>query len=139
VKEKKYLIVYVALVLASHLPLVVFDLRHDFINTKALVSFVTSDEAVEEPTTVRNFSELPLLITNTYSRVLYTPAEDIADELTLCTAYQDTRTTPPIIYSFFAVLILIYAGYLLYREKSPESLLLLVNIGLVSTYFLVSQ
>ena len=70
------------LFLLLQLPLIIFDLRHDFLNTRALVSYLTTDKKTEFTLKERAdniFDEFP----KTLGRLFYFPAQDVAVEQTL--------------------------------------------------------
>ena len=132
--EKKWLVaIFLGLVL-THAPLVVFDLRHDFFNTKALISFVTSPKTSETKVSIYEVADLTI---NTFGRVLYLPGVDISQELTLCKEYSHSRSRAPSIYLVLVVVILGYSLYLL-TKKDLLALFLWTNILLVAIYQLLS-
>jgi hypothetical protein len=123
--RKKEILLAIGLFLLLQVPLLAFELRHEFINSKALVNLVS------RPHETTSFSiaavDVARLALNTAGRLLYAPAGlDIANELTLCTQYATRRFRPPI----WSILLALVALWNLFRErKRPGVKLLLMLFG----------
>lgn len=128
----KWLLVYVVTILICHLPLLAFDLRHDFTNARAIGQILTGKNQSELVTqTPPQPIELTVL---TFARLLYTPATDVSQELTLCRDLATARSRPPQIYQIISLLTLVYAGYLLIKKRDLFALLIVTNFLLVFGY-----
>ena len=130
--KKREFMVGLALFMILQLPLLLFEIRHDFLNTRAAVSFLSPDEAGTSLATA--VKDVSLLAANTSGRLLYAPLKlDIAKELTLCSQYAGLRFTPPL---WAVSLGLAGLAFVLINRKSSGFrlllLLFLINmIGLI--------
>lgn len=140
--EKK-IILALALFLAFQLPLVFFDLRHDFLNSRSLVSYLTTSHGGSIPLPAR----MGNIITGFYSagsRLIYFPAKDLAIEQTLGLPQSELarREKAPLPAQLTFVALLVFTvlekkrslgqnlslmligatlvGLLIYKEKVPE-------------------
>ena len=134
--NKKALTKLVLVFMLFQVPLVVFDMRHNFINTRALVQLFTNKESTDLPDSTNDPFKFNLVV-NTIARALYTPAEDISNELTLCTELADQRKLPPKTYQILALIVFGSAIWLA-KKSNPVGLLVVVNILLVVLYGLFS-
>lgn len=131
---RKFVLIYLAVVAASHLPVMAFEVRHDFVNARAFVELVSSEKETRDIPRYDQLVQLPL---GTVARILYTPATDIADELTLCAEMAQDRSNPkPVIY-LFSALILLFSLWQL-KHKNQYALMVAVNFGLIAVYMIVS-
>lgn len=125
---KKEIYQSMGIFLVLQLPLLLFELRHQFLNSKALISFLTKPK-----TSTPLFAALidvSRLILHTISRIVYMPPGlDIANELTLCTQYADKRYFPPMA---FSVIVLISLWFVWKKRKSLGAKLLLLTISINS-------
>lgn len=91
VKRKE--VIFSSLILVfSNFPLVLFDLRHDFLNTRALIkllSFKDSGGAVN----LSGFNKILALFPSTFSRLIYVfGSHDISKQLAICSKYIELRS-----------------------------------------------
>lgn len=135
----RYLLVYLGTIAVLHIPLVAFDIRHNFINTQALVALFGPDQDPKDSLETYQSHQVSVgpLIGHTFGRLLYTPATDIADELTLCRAMAQSRSRPPIAYLVLGSLVGVYGLYRLWIGDFA-AILLLINVVLVGAYGWVS-
>lgn len=131
---RKLITVYIAILIITHLPIVAFEIRHDWVNTQAFFELLNKSETTSS---VRRYDQLVQLPVATLARLLYTPATDISNELTLCTQMANTRAMPQVIYWLFAVVIWLYAATQL-KYKNPYALLVAVNLVLIAVYMSLS-
>lgn len=108
-------------------PLVLFELRHDFTNTRALAKLFS-----QPPISVgltRALFEIGKLTTQTLGRLVYMPPNrDIAEELTLCSGYQGTRAQPP----FLAIGIALSGILFLITKRKETAAKLLVGTLMIN-------
>lgn len=116
-------------------PLYIFELRHHFINSRALLNLITSSSG--SPFSLSAFFEAAALTINTFARLVYMPAIDIARELTLCSLMAGTRSLPNTCFKLMALIILVRAVKLA-RKRNLFALLLIINIILVFFYRLIA-
>ncbi len=135
--SKKHFKTFLITFLILQTPLLIFDIRHQFTNSKALINLATSSSNQVQEYTQPPLPHLFNLTTKTFSRLLYTPSSDIANELTLCTQYANKRSISPLPFQIITLILLVYSLYLL-KHKNPFSLLLFLNLLLVITYKLFS-
>ncbi|MCL4389961.1 MAG: glycosyltransferase family 39 protein [Patescibacteria group bacterium] len=129
----------VGIFLLFQLPLVFFDVRHDWQNTRALASYLTTSKGGTVPLTAR-VGNVAQGFVSAGSRLVYFPAKDLAIEQTLGLApqYAALKGQAPLWASaFFAVALLAafflpqarmmlllvgstLVGLLIYKEKIPE-------------------
>ena len=124
--KKREFMVGLGLFLLLQMPLLVFEMRHDFLNTRAVVSFLSTDKAGTSLATA--VKDVSLLAANTSGRLLYAPLKlDIAKELTLCAQYAGLRFIPPL----WAVgLGLVALAFVVRNRKSNGSRLLLLLLAI---------
>lgn len=131
--SRRHLFHFIIVFLILQTPLVLFDLRHNFTNTRALTAMFTQSSPP-----VSDSNPQPLkLTTNTFARLLFTPASDISNELTHCTELTEARSLPGIPFSILATIVLFYALSQL-KSKNPYSLLLFTNLVLLFAYSYIS-
>lgn len=130
--SKKYLATYLLFVLLFHTPLFVFEIRHNFINTQAVL-LLLSPSTQESTITPPPF----MLVINTFSRGLYMPAQNLRNELTHCQELSSARTLPGVPFRALSFVILIYSIILL-KKGNPAAQILWLNILLVFLYYLIS-
>lgn len=119
-------------------PLLLFELRHDFLNSRALVGVIS--QSGTQASISQAVSEIAGLVSRTAGRLIYLPqGADLVKELTLCSAYASSRFIPPLLVQAVALLPL---AYLLRKSKeTPSKLLLLVlvvNVGAMLLYRLTA-
>ncbi|MCH7951337.1 glycosyltransferase family 39 protein [Patescibacteria group bacterium] len=121
--RKKEVLSAIALFLALQLPLVLFEFRHQFINTKALMGlFAQKGESTPIGTALGDIARLAV---NTAGRLFYAPVNlDIANELTLCTQYAEARFQPPFWTAVLAIAVLVFM--MRRRSKLGHKLILLL-------------
>ena len=111
--KTKYFLWGIGFLIIAHLPLVVFDLRHDFLNLRAILKFFTGTQGGSggiDP--VRAFNGAPLLIEN-FSRLILTgKPHEVAQQISPCPVYFDLREAniiyPALFLSFAAIVYLIH-------------------------------
>lgn len=130
----RFWLVYLLVVIGLHLPVMGFELRHNFTNFRALVTLLSQSQSENQEPRYVEILQLPVV---TIARFMYTPAIDVADELTLCSQMAGSRRMPPVIYISLALAVLVY-GVNKLRASNPFSLLLVTNIGLVAVYMIIS-
>lgn len=118
-------------------PLMVFELRHQFINTHALVNLFAASSAPSSHLSFSSLSEVVWIIIQTFSRLIYFPAGDIASELTLCRQFGSLRTLSPFPIQILTM-ILIVAGLFQLKSKNIFSIMLLSNLLLLFIYRLIA-
>lgn len=137
----KLIVIYMLTILVLHTPLILFDIRHDFTNSRSVVSLITGQKSlqpeIQQETDVVLDNGVDKLIVGGFARLLYVPARDISNELTLCKPMASSRTPSTYIYYGFTLIILGYSLFQL-KDKNLPAILLWTNILLVVTYKLLS-
>lgn len=132
VKPSKNVLLAIALILLSFSPLIVFDLRHDFSNTKPFFNFVKSGS--NQPGFSQDkFISSSLLFPRTFSRVIYTFGDnEIAKQYSYCKQYvQEKYRAIPKISIFISILVLISFVWWSFKKNK------LVIWKLISLLFLI--
>lgn len=105
--KEKTVFYSIGLFFLMQLPLLLFELRHNFLNTRALLSFFSN--AAKSTPLIPSFIQVGKLFSNTAGRLVFMPTNlDIAKELTLCQDYALFRSQPPIWAVAVALLSLIF-------------------------------
>ncbi len=152
--KRKEVAVAVVIFLLSNLPLLAFDLRHNFLNASALLNYFTNKtvkkEVPEIQTNLVNQREtlggsrteqafltgvLPLV---TFSRAMYTKSNlNIAEQHTYCKDYIASRNSAQgIIFPLLALLLIIYFAFLFYKHRSSKER---IGYQLVLSFYLIFQ
>jgi len=118
-------------------PLYLFELRHRFTNLHALTSLLFNHSQALSLNPLSAVTDIYFLTINTFGRLLYFPALDIARELTLCTQYAPLRTLPPLPFQLLALFVLIYAATKL-RHRNLFAMLIYSNLLLLFIYRLIA-
>jgi hypothetical protein len=115
----------IAFFLSLQLPLLLFEFRHQFLNTKALRAMLfQSNQSLYFGKAVVDVSRLAL---TSAARLFYATLRlDIANELTLCSQYAETRFQPPI---WAAVLAVATIAFLINKRKTLGHKLLVILLG----------
>lgn len=69
--KSKYTKTALAILIFSHIPLLIFDIRHDFLNTKALISFLSGKTGAGINFDVNTFKETLLLLPRSFVRFFW--------------------------------------------------------------------
>lgn len=122
---KKEVIFSIILFIILQTPLYLFELRHDFLNTKALVNFIDQEKSTNS--VIESAADVSKLFINTTSRLIYmSPNLNLSDEMTVCKQYAQNRYLPP---SIFSLVFLSSLFFLISNKKSQNNKLLLIIIG----------
>lgn len=129
---RKQVIMALGILLSSQLPLLIFELRHNFYQTKILVGFLGGEHS---GVSLQRISDNVLLLPKVFSRLIYTfGSHDFAAEHTyglVEIAARDGRI--PVVMMVVAFFLLGFFGYLIYRNRRGDALkihgvLLLITI-----------
>ncbi len=145
-KKKEVLVAFLLLVL-SNIPLLVFDLRHDFLNTRKIVAYFTqrhikavvnTDREVLGNTGFEQAVQSSILPFITLSRLFYTISDlNISEQHTYCKPYIVSRNKAQgfLLPGFFAVILVIFF-YLTYKSFKQKN-----NLGykLVALFYFIFQ
>jgi len=115
---KKSTFVSIALVLFSLLPIIAFDLKHNFANSKPILSFV--DKGANKPGfTAGDFYDHLAVFPNAFVRLIYTFGDNqIAKQYSYCQNFVSEKYAHiPIYLTFLTTAILIYFLYWSYAKN----------------------
>ncbi len=125
---KKYIVIGVLIFLVSQSSLLIFDLRHNFINSKYLVNYFISSgpERIKENVPLTGIREVYLthnLLSSTLARTLLpSRSKNVAIEYANCPQYlKFKQERVPFILSIFVVMSLIFFGYKVLRKWPDNS------------------
>lgn len=126
----KKLILGVLLFIILQVPLVAFDLRHNFLNTRAALQNISKPKSAN----YRPQSVVPSFL-STSSRLIYFPSNDLNLEQTLCPFYQKTPALPVV--SVVIILLILIGAFLSFKKNNQAGKLsfLLIVATLVSLLF----
>lgn len=124
--KKKEIYISIGIFLILQIPLVLFEFRHDFTNSKALTDFISKPK--QKTSLFESTVDVGQLFLNTQARLIYMPANlDLKDELTLCPQYAQRRYKPPL---WLAIVLIMPLLYLVIRKKSSAGKILFLTIGI---------
>lgn len=133
---KKQFLVGVFILALSQAPLIIFELRHQFYQLKVLTKFLTGEHS---GINLQRIMDNVALLPKVYSRLLYTfGSHDFAREQTygiLEISSRDTRI--PIVILLISLLLLIYFGYLVYKNKKNHAYKLHAALLAITIFSLV--
>ena len=132
--KRKEVIFSSLLLIFSNFPLVLFDLRHDFLNTRALIkllSFRGSGSAIN----LGGLNKVLTLFPSTFSRLIYVfGSHDISKQLAICSKYIELRSMYiPRVLFIISSLILFFWLIKGFRKSKPKIGLTLISFQLVIT------
>jgi hypothetical protein len=149
--RKKEVGIAVLIFLISNLPLLVFDLRHNFLNTHNLVTYLTRHKAAQlqsdeggavvlpkDATQQTGAIQTAFLPVITFSRAIYTASDlNIPEQQTYCKAYiNDRNQAQGILLPALAGLILVSFFVLLYYKRKDKNFLSYLMVG---SFYLIFQ
>lgn len=118
--KNKYFFGAFALLIFSHLPLILFDLRHDFLNTKAFLNFFFGNK---QNATGLDFQKvikgIPVLFQN-FSRIILTgQPHEVSQQISPCPAYVDLRKSNILVPALLlAVISILFFLFRFFRKSS---------------------
>lgn len=123
--------------LFSLLPLIIFDLRHNFANTKPLVNYLSSDKSTSR-FQHQDFFDRTSLFSNSLARLIYpTSDNEIAKQYSYCSVFiEEKYERIPILVKFVSILAIL--GFLYISLKSKNRVQRLVSLTIM-IYFLGIQ
>lgn len=137
IKITKKEMIVIILVLISLTPLLVFDLRHNFANTKPLLEYLKADKTASrfEDQTIIDRTEI---FTNSMTRLFYPfGSNEIAKQYSYCDAFiTEKNQTVPSIFKLISLALL--AMFVLYSFKSRKPKHYLLGLTIV-IYFVGIQ
>ena len=111
--KNKYFFGAVALFIFSHLPLVIFDLRHDFLNTRAFLNFFSGSRQNSNGLDFQKAVKgVPMLFQN-FSRIILTgQPHEVSQQISPCPAYVNLRKsnilTPALLLSVTTIIFFLF-------------------------------
>ncbi len=117
--KNKYFLIAVGLFLFLQVPLVAFDLRHNFLNSRALFSYESKPRKTQLQSIPQNFL-------NFSSRLIYFPAKNLDYEQNLCPFYK--KTSPVEIITVLVLGLLLIGIYQSFKEKNTAGSLSIIFI-----------
>lgn len=134
---KKMTFLGIAIILFSFLPLIIFDLRHNFANTKPVLNFINAGQN-KPALSIPKAKDNALLFPRTFSRLIYTQGDsEVSKQYSYCLAYAKGKLTGiPWYVTTTIALFLIYFIIWSFRAKRQigwqltSLLLLLYFIGI---------
>jgi len=132
-KEKLKSAVLLGLVIASQLPLFIFELRHNFFLFHAIINFL-SPKPGSGKTHFLNIVKLFEEISKTFTRIFFVPGNrDLSFQFPPEPALVATRNNIPFQVLLIFLIILMVGFYFLIRQKSKESRF--VSIFMIVVFF----
>lgn len=129
---KKDLLIFLGIIGVGHLPLLIFDLRHDFWLTRAFIDFLTHPTYAAVPLVSRIYNTLTLLSQSLGKALLINHPLDIADESSICTSFVTKFVASPLTAVGSIIFIAGYIKLMLTRRLGRHSwilpLVLAVNV-----------
>lgn len=131
---KKLLGIIIIVILASLLPLLAFDLRHDFANIKPVFKFLQAGQNKPGIPTEK-LAENTLLFPRTFSRLVYTTGDrEISKQYSYCVTYAKGKLeNVPWYFTLSATVGLLYFAYWTIKKSNHVGWKLLAL--LVASYF----
>ncbi len=136
--KKKEVLIATAIFILSNIPLALFDLRHDFLNSRALVSYFTKQNTISREVPVgtvvgvdresltENRTQQAILSSLVpiygFSRMIYTASDlNISEQHTYCKEYIFQRNgAQGAVLPVVALLIILSFGYLTIKSKDKK-------------------
>lgn len=121
--------------LFSLLPLLVFDIRHQFANSKGIFQYLREVNELQEKRAVNSFSESLLFLPQVLARSLHIFGNtDMALQYSYCEDFAagKLRAVPPFI-SIIMLVFVFYALYVTHKQHGTTTFLLLISL-FVSVY-----
>lgn len=125
---KKDLLIFFGVVGIGHLPLVLFDLRHDLWLTRAFIDFLTHPTYAAVPLVSRISNTLTLLFQSLGKALLINYPLDLADESSICTRYVTKFVSSPFAILGSAIFVAGYFKLMLTRKLSRYSWILVLAL-----------
>lgn len=134
ISQRTYFISLI-LILLSFLPLVIFDIRHNFSNSRGIVQYITEVKAGRKGTVRATAFDSIFFIPRTLARTLYIPANtDLAKQYSYCPVHVVNRLqSVPVVISVFILFILTSLFVIKGRNNSEEIGLKLLRVLFLST------
>lgn len=125
--KSKYTISAIAILIFSHIPLLIFDIRHDFLNAKALVAFFTGKTGAGINFDLETFKETLLLVPRSFVRFFWIFGnKDVAVQIAPTPRYiaEKYAAIPlPVLFAGIVVLIAFFASFL--KDKRNLAMLII--------------
>jgi hypothetical protein len=144
--RRKEILIALIIFLISNIPLAVFDLRHDFLNTRALMTYLTrshQQKPVQDRETLGKTKEeqatlAGMLPSITFSRAIYTFSDlNISEQHTYCKDYIfDRNQKQGWILPGLAFLIILTFAWLTWKNRRQKDAF---NYQLVLSFYLIFQ
>lgn len=123
----KQVIIPTALVIFSHIPLVIFDLRHDFLNAKALLKFLTGGTGAGLNFDINTHFQTLLLIPRSMSRFIWVFGQkDVASQIVPADFYIDAKfaAIPLAFLILMTVVLLLFLKKVASSKRQPAQLII---------------
>ena len=135
---KKLTIIGILILLLSFVPLVVFDLRHDFANTKPFLNFVGTGQ--NKPSlSLQKAADNTLLFPRTFSRLVYTKGDnELSKQYSYCASYAKEKLSS-IPWTVTALTSLLLISFVAWSIRQKGAIGWKLTSGLLATYFLGIQ
>jgi len=143
IKIQKSTFIAIGIIILSFLPLLIFDLKHDFANIKPGISHFTESKGDGGSFSLNLLVDNTLIFPRTFVRLLYPFGfNEISLDYTYCLNYiKDRDQTVPIVFVLIALIILIGFIYKSLKEKNNGlkiiALLILIYFVGICIYGLV--
>lgn len=124
--------------LISFLPLLIFDLRHDFVNSKGIFKYIEEIKSGKKGNVERSISEIFFFVPQTLSRNIYIFGDvDLAKQYSYCSVYSQGRLSGQPFLSILGIFgILAFVLFRITKEKnqSKRTGLIIINSLFISVY-----
>lgn len=143
--KSKYTITALVILIFSHIPLLIFDIRHDFLNTKALISFFSGNTGAGINFDINTFKETLLLVPRSFVRFFWVFGnKDVAIQIAPSAEYiAEKYAAVPLSILLFGIAVLI--SFLISWAKDKKDLakqiiilhltIAILGIGLQNFFF----
>lgn len=136
--SKRVIAIAVGIFLLSFVPLVIFDIRHSFSNSRGIFQYFTEVREEKLKTVNQNLSQLFFFPAQTLTRLLYTFGnQELSYQYSYCPVHQLGRVNAvPTVISSGIVLYIFWLAHKTYVERKKKEVLgrSLILILTVSTY-----
>ncbi|MCM8787385.1 MAG: glycosyltransferase family 39 protein [Candidatus Omnitrophica bacterium] len=133
--KSRYFYLALFIFLLSFLPIIIFDLRHNFVNIKGAFQYVPEARESVSITPNRFLSSL-ILIPGFLARIMYlTNDTDLAKEYSYCQTYVDEKLTSTPFYLLLIAIFTLFGGLLRKTETAKAKIAkLLFNYLILSVF-----
>lgn len=133
----KPVILAIGLFIIAHTPLLFFDLRHDFLNTRALAKFFAGQTGAGINFDLRTFFESLLLLPRSFSRFLWVFGEkDVAVQIVPVEVYTEAKYSAiPLVFLILVIVILTLFFVRFVKEEKKNLGIFIIGLHMLVAVF----